>query len=180
MTSGGRYGLPNEYSIKSWRTIARESFLRRDGAKAEEENDACGMIAVKRIERCGFAVERELAAQRGGNVRDEIEFAVVAESVGLDAREEVFLKARGNGIVAEEQFIGAIHILDARPRVIVMSESHGAFGEITIKNFAVRKILVASPDNRGGPVAPVLGAFGIVRIERAIVSDGRSHAQRVF
>src|SRR4029077_6325129 len=96
---------------------ASKSSLGAEGADAHEDDNALRVRAIDWVEERGRGVERSLGAERGREVGDEVEVVVVAEGVGLHAREKMLLKVRRQGILADEQQVRAIHVLDARPDV---------------------------------------------------------------
>ena len=57
--------------------------LARIGPQAHEHRDAYGMRAVNRLQTCRDAIGRDLRADGRGQMRDQIEIAIVAERVGL-------------------------------------------------------------------------------------------------
>ncbi len=131
-------------------------FLRRHGAESEEQHHAEGMIAVDRIERRGFSVQSDLTTEGGGNVRHERELAVVAEGVSLNASEKMFFEIYGLGIFAVQQFVGAVHVFDARPGVIVAQEAQRRFPRGRNYKFRRRAASCCGPRSawwRSSPIA---------------------------
>src|SRR5215469_2429880 len=93
-------------------------FFEGNRTESHEDQKTCRMRAVSCIQERRLTVQSHLPAQRAGNVRNEIPFVIIAQRVGLHAREKMLLESRRQRIFSEQQQIRAVHILDSRPRVI--------------------------------------------------------------
>src|ERR1700674_5766878 len=85
---------PRQSSTVGGAFVCLGLFLQGDGAKAQEQEHAHGLRAINGIKRRRLGVQRVLAAQSARNVRDEIEFAVITESIGLNPRKETLVESR--------------------------------------------------------------------------------------
>src|SRR6185312_15324636 len=118
---------------------------------AEKEYRAGRMVAVywRQERRC--VIKRHLSADGGGKIAQQIKFVVVAEGIGLHAGQELLFKSTRLGIFAQQQFVGAIYVFNARPE-IVRREPQRSFSQITVEVFARLQRMIAPPQQRGGKV----------------------------
>src|SRR5579863_1048497 len=101
--------------------------LCREGAKANEHSGADGMRSVNWREDAWHSVRRDLRSQRGLEIGNQIEIAVVSEGVSLHVPDGHLHEPGRQRVFSHQQFVGAIRIFDARPRMIARSELHKRF-----------------------------------------------------
>src|SRR5712691_3809454 len=145
--------------------------LRLRGANAQEHYNSGGMLSINQSQRFGLAVERQLSADGRGQMREQFDVPVIAESVCLNSGKECLTKSRWLQVVAQQQLRGPVRILDPAPNVVVGSESESRLCQIAIEILAFRQRVIVSPKQHCGPAA--------VR-EVAVVQDRRRHALNVL
>src|SRR5215831_10578652 len=99
-----------------------------------------------------------------------MEVVVVANSVGLDARQKVLVESRRLGLAAEQKFIGAVDILHPSPNTLVAGKAQGGFGQVAVEVLAAQENVIASPKQCRSPIASM---------ERTVIHDRSRHALHV-
>src|SRR5437879_6592701 len=98
-------------------------FFRRRWPQAHENGDACRSRAIDGLQDFWDAVGHYLCANGGGQMRHELDVAIVAERVSLNAADRLFLKSRRQRILADDQLIRPLGIFDSSPDVIFRMEA---------------------------------------------------------
>src|SRR5262249_16178882 len=96
---------------------------------------------------------------------------IVTRRIGLDACEVALAESRWKGILSQQQLIGAVDILDARPNRVAQCEFESRLEQIRVADISIRQALVAAPQKQGGPVAIT---------DWPVIADRSRHAADIF
>src|SRR5690242_19030501 len=99
-------------------------------AEADEDDPAVRVMAIEWTQLVGDAVPVHLSADSHGPCAEANDVAAITGGVGLHARIRFLMKAGGAAVAIQQQLVGAIHILEACPDVVLIEKVQSGFGEI--------------------------------------------------
>src|SRR5215467_13273928 len=105
---------------------------------AKKYDGAHGMPAVDGIEERGLAVPGYLSTQSRGPTRYQVKIVIVSRGVGLNASKEPLLESGGLGLAGQQQFVGAVHVLDPSPHMFSRGKLQGGLHQVAVEVFARR------------------------------------------
>src|SRR5512133_2310342 len=100
------------------------------------------MAAVLRFQCAWRGIRRELCAHAGRQIWDQVEFTLVPGSVGLHPPDDILLKIRWFRLITEQQFVGAVDVFDASPKVIALGKTYRCLREVSVPYEPAREIPV--------------------------------------
>src|SRR5436305_1334157 len=103
------------------------------------------MLAIQRIEKIWFAVQRDLGAQCRSQMRNDFEFMVIAGGVSLYARQKILFKASRLRLAIEQYLGGAVSIFNPCPEIVADGELYSGLSQIPVEILAGRQPVISSP-----------------------------------
>src|SRR5690349_21734130 len=92
------------------------------------------MGAVDLFQPLWHSVSCKLRADRGSQVREQINVTVIPQRVGLNLPDRLFLKTGRQQVFSKNQFIGSLRALYTRPSIVPCPEISRRFKGITVEN----------------------------------------------
>jgi len=113
------------------------SHFTSEWSKSQKYNHSHRIAPVYRLQSRAGVVDRSLRSNRCFPMRQKMNVAIVAKCVCLYAACGLFFEPARNRIFPEQQFRGAVHILHARPDVVILGKSQRRFEKIAVLDHVV-------------------------------------------